>query len=71
VYPNPNKTIFLLQGLPIRASINVYDPLGNMIEEKTPQNGTKEINLLNYPNGIYFVKVNLNSKVNIIKVIKE
>ena len=45
--------------------------MGNLIEEKTSQNESMEINLFNRAKGIYFVKVILDSKVNIIKVIKE
>ncbi len=71
LYPNPNNGVFLMRGMPIGSSINVYDAMGNLIEEITSQNESTEVHLLNYPNGIYFVKVNLNSKVNIIKVIKE
>jgi hypothetical protein len=71
LYPNPSNGLFLRKGGQVGGSLTIYDALENTLEEKVCQNELTEINLFDQPNGIYFIIVNFDSKVNIKKVIKE
>jgi hypothetical protein len=65
LYPNPSNGIFIFTDYSNLKTVEVYTLLGEKIVSQTTQ---KQINLSDYPKGIYFVKIN-GEKV--IKLVKE
>ena len=71
VYPNPSKDIFSINSDAI-GSIVIYDLNGKIIETENLDLGITKLDLSNYPNGIYLMKViNDSNQTKIIKLIKE
>ncbi|MBI9053109.1 MAG: T9SS type A sorting domain-containing protein [Bacteroidales bacterium] len=74
IYPNPSKGIF---NIDISGSegeeknIQVYDISGKKIQEVRNFNNTEKIDLSNYPSGLYFVRVLVNDKLYLEKIIKQ
>ncbi len=54
IYPNPSKGIFNIKSDASNFKTTVYNQLGQMIIE---QDNAKEINLRNYPQGVYLVQI--------------
>jgi hypothetical protein len=69
VYPNPNTGVFSVS-TPQRASISVTDVSGRIVSVAEGQ-GIFEVNINHLANGIYQVKVQTESGLSILKVIKE
>lgn len=57
IYPNPNQGMFNID-LAESASVFIYDYLGNLVFDQLITAGKQQINLENYPKGIYFIKIN-------------
>lgn len=69
VYPNPAvNEITVVSGK--KASMKLYDSLGKMVLEKNNLSGTEKIDISRFPKGFYFLKVNSESKISTIKLIK-
>lgn len=66
VYPNPSTGIFNVSNISAKATVEVYNMLG---EKVLQQQLTKEIDLSNSPKGIYFVKVISSGKTFTNKII--
>ena len=70
IYPNPTKKILTVEGISNeKTKLTLQDNLGKIILEKTITNSgfTSEIiNLEQFENGIYFIKIS-NSKEEITK----
>lgn len=56
-YPNPTHNAFAVKGLQKGQFIYVYNTIGQLVTTKTVQNNIENINLGNYPKGIYEVLV--------------
>lgn len=73
VFPNPNKGIFHFKLTNKNSvSLEITDVLGNIVLKKNIQNETTDLDLSEYPNGIYFVKT-IDSKENSVvkKIVKQ
>jgi hypothetical protein len=73
VYPNPTRNICYI-ALPSDFSegiYTIYNMAGNSIVSKNISSNTEKVDLSNYPNGIYFVKVQSNGNNSTFKVIKK
>lgn len=74
IYPNPVKENIVLEFLDIEvnnASIELYNSIGQKINEIKNINKKVLIDLSQYSNGIYFLKVNNNFSQKTFKIIKE
>ncbi len=70
VYPNPNNGLFTID-LNSISQVILTNVLGQDVLTETMEAGTHSIDIHNQPAGIYFVKVLLNGKQHVIKLIKE
>ncbi len=76
LFPNPSNTEAILKlNVPTssKVEINVYDITGALVlkgDQKDVQKGENQINIstLSFPNGEYFVTVNLNGKLQTLKL---
>ena len=70
-YPNPSKGQLFVnyKGYTEGASIEVYNTIGQLMVRKKVESLTTEINLNNFDNGIYIVKV-LNHEGHVEQVTK-
>lgn len=74
VYPNPTKNkvnIALKNNLHTIDAVIVNDILGKTILTKNVKNQNTEVDLSNFSNGVYFVKIKANGNEKIVKLIKE
>ena len=72
VYPNPaasQLTVDLTEAG--KASLAIYNILGQAVMEETLQNISNTINIAELSSGLYFVKVNQNGKSHTVKISKE
>ena len=71
VKPNPNNGIFTiyLKNNEIINSLRVYSISGNIILNKSLKNNNIDIDIRNYPSGIYLVKVQTINKIYTSKII--
>ncbi len=67
VYPNPSNSIFNIE-IDANATINVVDMLGKQIMSKKIQSGNSQIDLSDYAQGIYLMKI--TNELNQQKTIK-
>ncbi|WP_310556177.1 T9SS type A sorting domain-containing protein, partial [Flavobacterium sp.] len=71
IYPNPSRDVFFINS-DSRGSLVVYDLIGKIIKTENIDLGTSKLDLSNYPNGIYLMKVtNENNQTKTIKLIKQ
>ena len=71
VYPNPSKDIFSINS-DARGSIVIYDVMGKIIKTENLDLGITKLDLRNYPNGIYLLKVvNDSNQTKTMKLIKQ
>ena len=71
VYPNPSKDIFYIN-CDGRGSIVIYDIMGKIIKTENLDLGMNKLDLSNYPNGIYLMKVvNDSNQTKTMKLIKQ
>ena len=71
VYPNPSKEMFSINS-DARGSIVIYDIMGKIIKTENLDLGITRLNLSNYPNGLYLMKVtNDNNQTKTMKLIKQ
>ncbi|MBI2721304.1 MAG: T9SS type A sorting domain-containing protein [Bacteroidetes bacterium] len=71
VYPNPNTGIFTLElNNGAAKTVVVTDLTGRVILTETSTANKLNINISNFANGVYFVKVQSNSTVEVIRVVK-
>jgi len=60
IFPNPSTGIFTIEET---GSIEIYNVIGEKIHFQKLIPGKTEINLTGQPNGIYFVKLEMNNKI--------
>ena len=65
-YPNPTRDIVYFVSTD-NSNVQVFDFLGKLLKEYSCKIGYNEINISNFPSGVYFLK--LNSKTS--KIIKQ
>ena len=70
VYPNPSNGLFNLQTTSI-IEITIKDVLGKIILSIKINAGSYQINLNDQAKGIYFLKVNSNEQIKIVRLIKQ
>ncbi len=73
VYPNPSSGAFVVESLNNinGAQIEVVDLTGKVVFRNTINNGKVIVNLDQASNGVYFMKVQSQGAVNIVKLIKQ
>ncbi|MFO0436754.1 MAG: T9SS type A sorting domain-containing protein, partial [Sphingobacteriaceae bacterium] len=75
VYPNPSKGVFNIACKDTDPNslkvIEVIDALGRVLISEKVYKAAYELNLTNYVNGIYFIKIIENGKTKTVKVVKE
>ena len=69
-YPNPVKNTFFLSNLENKASIAIYNLLGQQIFYKNYDSQEAAIDFSNFDTGTYFLKITSNQHAKTIKVIK-
>jgi len=70
VYPNPARNVIHISNIK-SANIQLLNTMGQVILEENAGSNPIQINTGNYEPGIYFIKVNDEEKVRVIKVIVE
>ena len=71
VYPNPSRDVFFINS-DARGSIVIYDVMGKIIKTENLNLGMTKLDLSNYPNGIYLMKViNDSNQTKTMKLIKQ
>lgn len=69
VFPNPTSDNLLIKGASGQMSkIELFGIEGKLLQSKSKN--LESLDMSNFPNGIYFVKLHVNSKVKTIKVVK-
>jgi hypothetical protein len=72
IYPNPTKGIFTVSCSYKIKKAEIYAFNGQLINSKTAINlNTFEIDIVNYPSGIYFVTLINDYMITTVKIIKE
>jgi len=70
IYPNPNNGLFILKTDVFPAYIEIYNATGEiMLQQQINQNET-ELNIQDYPKGIYFIKYECDGDILTGKLIK-
>ncbi|PDS26522.1 T9SS type A sorting domain-containing protein [Flavobacterium branchiophilum] len=72
-YPNPSKNLIHVDAKEAIESLSIFDIVGNQIyTSKSLINNNSSIDISNFSNGVYFLKVALqNNSLQTIKIIKE
>lgn len=74
VYPNPSNGLFFINHSNFNdvISVEVYNSIGQLLISKSLTTSITEIDMANYKNGIYFVKVLSKDKLEYVtKIVKE
>ena len=70
VYPNPTHGELMLKNQGSLTKIEVYNSLGSLVYERSINEGSEAISLLENPNGIYFFKfINQNYSFSFQKIL--
>lgn len=70
VYPNPVKDVLTLRSSTSVDQIEVYDVLGKLVLNKTPNSISPTVNMSDLNSGVYFLKVTIDNQSKTIKIIK-
>ncbi|WP_298221627.1 T9SS type A sorting domain-containing protein [Flavobacterium sp.] len=71
IYPNPSHAIFNIK-TDANAAIELYDATGRKLKSDKIEIGTTPINVSNYSDGVYFLKIsNGNNQTKTIRLIKQ
>lgn len=69
IFPNPSNGNFTIEGLPFEGvSITIYNLLGEKIYSRNNKQTVCNIDISNFPKGMYFVKVSDGKKIHINKI---
>ncbi|MDP3147259.1 MAG: T9SS type A sorting domain-containing protein [Bacteroidota bacterium] len=72
VYPNPNSGLFSIElNNGSIKNIEVMDVTGRIVLAKTSSNEKIDFNINTLSNGIYYVKIQSNNSVEVVKVVKQ
>jgi endo-1,4-beta-D-glucanase Y len=69
-YPNPVNDIFTVSNSTTIDEVDVYDVVGQLVSTKKYNVNTVQVDFSNFANGVYFVKMASENKVNTAKVVK-
>jgi hypothetical protein len=75
VYPNPSKNIFNIDLSKANSQsealeVQLYSTYGNLILKRRLINPLEQIDLSNYADGLYYLRLSLGEKVSVEKLIK-
>ncbi|MBL4663198.1 MAG: T9SS type A sorting domain-containing protein [Flavobacteriaceae bacterium] len=70
MYPNPVKDLLNIRSTIPIDNIQIYDMLGTLVSEITPNPIEATIDMSSLPSGIYLVKVSIKNTTRTIKVVK-
>jgi len=71
IYPNPSNGVFTISGIEVNASINIYNAIGELVKSIQSTDNNTTVDLSDYSNGIYFIKIKNNKGEAIQKLIKQ
>lgn len=73
IYPNPNAGIFEIEftGSNILREIELSDLSGRLLMKQTSETSSNWVNISEYSNGIYILKIKTKGAVKVVKIIKE
>jgi hypothetical protein len=72
LYPNPTAGEFTLElNNGLEKTIEISDITGRVILQSNFSNDKTNLNINSFSNGIYFVKIQSNNSVEILKVVKQ
>ncbi|MGE0567322.1 MAG: T9SS type A sorting domain-containing protein, partial [Bacteroidia bacterium] len=72
IYPNPNNGEFTIDAGQVElSSIEIKDVTGKILISKSVSNLNANVNILNYPNGVYFIKIETSHGNQTFKMIKQ
>ena len=72
VYPNPNNGLFTIElNNGSVKTIEVMDLTGRIVLANTSSNDKIDFNISNLANGVYYVRVQSNNSVEVIKIVKQ
>lgn len=69
IYPNPTKDFVTIKTKKIIGNVSIYDSLGRLIANNQSKNNI--VNFKGFAKGIYYLKIEIDKKVVVKKVIKE
>lgn len=70
VYPNPVVDVLTISSNEIVQNVNVYNILGQLVNQVTPNVASPTVDFSTLKSGVYFVEVTINGQVQTVKVIK-
>ena len=70
IYPNPSTGIFTIDTKE-EVQIEVFDLVGKMIKKENIHIGVNSIDVTNYANGVYLLRVNNSGKINTYRLVKQ
>lgn len=68
IYPNPSRGLFTINSMAAIKSVEVFNIQGNKVDYSLEDSG--RINIADEADGIYFIKISTQGKVNIYKLVK-
>jgi len=71
LFPNPTSSIITINSNKIIKRIELYDSLGRVLVSKIVESNQSSLDLSNYSNGIYFVKIITDNSEKIEKILKQ
>lgn len=70
LYPNPTNGEFIIES-PVKGNVVLLNMLGEMIMNINMNEGENRVNISDFTNGVYFVKINYGESNRIIRLIKD
>ena len=71
VYPNPtNGKLIIETNSTLEKEIEIFDLMGNRVMKFNTQNMLLEFSLMNFPGGIYVIKISQTNRITVNRVIK-
>ena len=71
LYPNPTNSSFTISGVELNTTIAIYNAIGKLVKSIQSSDNNTTIELSEYSNGIYFIKIKNNKGESIQKLIKQ
>lgn len=71
VFPNPTKTTLKIEAKEIITSVLVTNTIGVVVEKMIPNQENFQMDFSAIEKGVYFLKLESNSKIKLIKIIKD
>jgi hypothetical protein len=72
VYPNPNTGLFTIElNNGSVKTIEVMDVTGRIVLANTTSNDKVDVNINTLANGIYYVRIQLNNSIEVVKIVKQ